>query len=832
MLVFKRGQKLNLVNYYSNNFYKGIMKKSNNNNKKFCHYFKIISMLIILQVILINATVGQSLLSASGTEIVNTSGEPVYLKGVNLGNWLLQEGWMISWDGNTPGTQSEMKKILYDRGFSAAEIDAFYESWRNNFITQSDIEFIASKGMNCIRIPLHYELFLSSTLRAARAEVAYGTRTYASYKTLLSNSLSTIGTDYTTPGYQKIDDLLSWCSANGIYVILDMHAVPGSQGTDEHIADCIGTPNDLWYSSVNQDVLNALWDNISNRYKNNSTVAMYDLINEPNDIPSEATMQSVYQRLISTIRNNGDDHLLMIEGNGWGNDYDGVTPDQFSPRTNLVYSIHRYDFDAWVCPTDVDAYDPYGNPNQIQYLGSANAFRNAYNVPIFCGETGLRNHTWMAENTASLAQLGIGWTIWSYKWHTGMSYDYGFGNIPGIYPVEIYSNTDMSTVLENIKYSNMVANTNQAFWDALATPDSPEDPGTGDYTKIPGTIEAENYVSMSGIQTESCSEGGENVGWIDAGDWMMYDIDVPTSGNYTVNYRVASLSGGGQIQLEQAGGGNIYGIIDVPKTDGWQSWETISHTIELSAGEQTIAIVANSGGFNINSFSFESSDTGESFSQKIEAEDYTNMSGVQTENTTDTDGGQNVGWIDSVDWMIWDVDLPTTGTYTIEYRVASQNGGGSIQFEKAGGTEVYGTIDVPNTGGWQTWTTISHTVTLNAGAQQIAIYAQSGGFNINWLQITQGLKSGEMTSSKLTIINDKSFRIFPNPAEDFITIQQSNGSEINSVEIYTLSGQSLLKKQVKTSSEIKLNVADLLSGVYLLKVNSKNGEILDKFIKK
>ena len=73
-----------------------------------------------------------------------------------------------------------MKKILYDRGFSVAQIESFYQGWRDNFITQADIQFIASKGMNCIRVPMHYELFLSSTLRAARAEVAYGHRTYAS----------------------------------------------------------------------------------------------------------------------------------------------------------------------------------------------------------------------------------------------------------------------------------------------------------------------------------------------------------------------------------------------------------------------------------------------------------------------------------------------------------------------------------------------------------------------------------------------------------------------------------------------------------------------------
>jgi len=119
----------------------------------------------------------------------------------------------------------------------------------------------------------------------------------------------------------------------------------------------------------------------------------------------------------------------------------------------------------------------------------------------------------------------------------------------------------------------------------------------------------------------------------------------------------------------------------------------------------------------------------------IEAENYAVMSGVQTEACSE--GGLDVGWIDTNDWIVWNVDIPATGTYTVQYRVASLNGGGVIQLEKAGGSPVYGSIGVPGTGGWQNWTTISHQVTLQAGQQQIAVKALAGGFNINWLDIAQ-----------------------------------------------------------------------------------------------
>ncbi len=120
---------------------------------------------------------------------------------------------------------------------------------------------------------------------------------------------------------------------------------------------------------------------------------------------------------------------------------------------------------------------------------------------------------------------------------------------------------------------------------------------------------------------------------------------------------------------------------------------------------------------------------------QIEAENYAVMSGVQTEPCSE--GGQDVGWIDTNDWIVWNVNIPTAGTYTVQYRVASLNGGGVIQLEKAGGSPVYGSVSVPSTGGWQNWTTISHQVTLPAGQQQIAVKALAGGYNINWLKITQ-----------------------------------------------------------------------------------------------
>jgi chitinase len=282
---------------------------------------------------------------------------------------------------------------------------------------------------------------------------------------------------------------------------------------------------------------------------------------------------------------------------------------------------------------------------------------------------------------------------------------------------------------------------------------------------LPGTVQAENYCSMSGVQKENTTDtgGGQNVGWLDAGDWMSYKVNVPTAGTYTVQYRVASMSGGGSIRLEALGGGTVYGTIAVPSTGGWQTWTTISQSVTLPAGVRDIAVVAPAGGFNLNWIGF-STTGGPNFSTTIQAESYTSMSGVQLETTTDTGGGQNVGYIDANDWMVYTaVNIPTAGTYTVQYRVASMNGGGSIQLERAGGTAVFGSIGVPSTGGWQTWQTISHNVTLPAGSVSFGIKALAGGFNINWFSVKTPGTAREVLAEAPIELNEDIITAYPNP---------------------------------------------------------------------
>ncbi|GLS90083.1 hypothetical protein GCM10007916_11500 [Psychromonas marina] len=122
----------------------------------------------------------------------------------------------------------------------------------------------------------------------------------------------------------------------------------------------------------------------------------------------------------------------------------------------------------------------------------------------------------------------------------------------------------------------------------------------------------------------------------------------------------------------------------------------------------------------------------------LQAEDYTSESGTQTENTNDTNGGLNVGYIQNGDYLEFAINVEQAGTYTLEARVASNTSGGDIDVI-IGATSV-GTLTVSNTGGWQAWQTISTTVTLSAGEQILRTNFGGGQgylFNLNYLTFSK-----------------------------------------------------------------------------------------------
>jgi len=136
-----------------------------------------------------------------------------------------------------------------------------------------------------------------------------------------------------TTGFEMTDRLLAWCKANRMYLILDLHAAPGGQGKDANISDYDPTKPSLWESEENQRKTVALWRQLAQRYANEPWIGGYDLLNEPNwtfegktgdkaengvrDV-SNRQIWDLYQAITRAIREVDRNHVIIVEGNGWG----------------------------------------------------------------------------------------------------------------------------------------------------------------------------------------------------------------------------------------------------------------------------------------------------------------------------------------------------------------------------------------------------------------------------------------------------------------------------------------------------------------------------------
>ena len=216
----------------------------------------------------------------------------------------------------------------------------------------------------------------------------------------------------------------------------------------------------------------------------------------------------------------------------------------------------------------------------------------------------------------------------------------------------------------------------------------------------------------------------------------------------------------------------------------------------------------------------------------IQAESYVGMSGVQSQNTTDGGGGLNVGWIDLGDWMDYDVNAATAGTYTVGFRVATPYTGTSFQLRAEDGT-VLATVKPANSGGFQTWETVVSTITLPAGFQTLRLYSTTTSrWNINYMQFVSGVATSQATTASSHILSmdtaataslaPASFTLYPNPVKDAFVVQLNNGYTGNmTVQIVDASGATRhFYKFNKDQSAILVNLSanDLPAGSYFVRV--------------
>lgn len=551
----------------------------------------------------------QGFLRAEGKKIVNDNG-PILLRGLNVGNWFVNEGYMMEM---IPAADAphEIEEVFEDL-IGKENTVKFFDIWRTHYVQEKDADTIASLGFNHVRLPFHYNLI--------SPEDSPGV--------------------YIEKGFAYLDHAIEMFKKRKIYVILDMHCVPGAANAAGH-GDSHGAA-DLWNYKKNQDRLCDIWKVIAKRYVNEPWVGGYDLVNESvntSDQPENKLMREVFIRVTKAIREVDNNHIVFIEGNWYASDFRGLTP---TWDTNMVYSFHKY----WV-------------PNTYDHMQYIFDIMNNYNVPLWLGEAGENSNTWYCDHVKLLEENNIGWCWWLYKKPNSITApfvlkftpgwlrmkDYFKGAIPK--PSKEYATNALLHFAENTTLDNCVFKPD--VYQALMRKDyqTISIPWPFANNKAPGRINAIHYdtgrqgiaykdnvyetnsnnpfsawnsnwvgrndgVDME-LQSDTVGEsyviGVDTVGTdftvtgIEKGEWLLFTINVEASGKYDLDLRIAAAGPGGKIRF--ISDDKTICTIGIPSTSGKHNWKTITaKNFILEKGSHKFKLYFSRGNFNLNYFEF------------------------------------------------------------------------------------------------------------------------------------------------------------------------------------------------------------------------------------
>ncbi len=886
-------------------------------------------------------------LTTQGKKILDKDGQEIILKGMGLGGWMLQEGYMLQTNGFA-NPQHEIEAAVEDL-IGAEKKAEFYEAWLSNHCTKTDIDSLASWGFNSVRLPMHYKLFTPPI----EEEPVPGEITWIE------------------KGFVMVDSVLSWCEQNEMYLILDLHAAPGGQGHDAAISDYDDTKPSLWESDENKAKTVALWRKLAERYSDEPWMGGYDLINETNwnfeganengcDESNNTPLKELYVDIVAAIREVDDNHVIFIEGNCWANNHAGIWPPW---DDKLVISFHKY----W----------NHNDQNAIQ--GFIN-MRNQHNIPVWMGESGENSNTWF-KNAISLFEANdIGWCWWPMKkfgsvvnpmtipvtdeYQTLLDY---WSN-GGTKPTEEFAYNALMGMAENLKIENNIYRKDVV--DAMIR--QVNDPTARPYKnhQIPGTInvtdfdlggngvayydtDTSNYHVSSGTYTawnqgwayrndgvdiEASSDtdpksNGFNVGWTADGEWMQYSTQVDNDGVYQLTVRYAA-ENQTVIRIETAD--KTLARITLPPTGGYQTWQSFTvDDLVLYQGEQKLRLFIENGGVNLSYLSFfltgaisdvefqlisaetnvpgdlvainankrfdesialdasefqltldgelvniqsaafsdtdlsvillainESYDdvaqlllsyTGEgllahdgseitAFSDyevinnrpfhyriptQIEAENYMTNVGLVSEETTDEGGGLNMGYTNEGDYLEYRINVTTAGEYLLTARIACFVDPGEMniqQIDHSGQVLNEVNVDVPVTGGWQVWQSVTTNMNLDEGAGVLRVNIVDPEFNLNWMDF-----KSTVTSSPN--YKDETVKVFPNPSREGSVNFQIGTAVSGRLVVTDLTGKSIVEMDVESNTSIFSLQEPMNAGIYLWSFSNQHGEVYSgKFV--
>ncbi|GIZ36915.1 hypothetical protein CKM354_000038100 [Cercospora kikuchii] len=288
-------------------------------------------------------------LKVQGDQVVGSNdGKPVVLRGAALGGWMNMENFITGYPGHESQHRKSMLKVL-----GKEKYEHFFDRFLTYFFQEADAKFFASKGLNCLRLPFNYHHFEDDMNPRVLKE----------------------------GGFKHLDRVVELCAKEGIYTILDLHALPGGQNCDWH-SDNVTNWAAFWEHKDFQDRVIWLWSEIAKRYKDNPWVAGYNLINEPCD-PEHWRLPTFYDRIEKEVRKIDSEHILWLDGNTFAMEwkcFEHVLP-------NTVYGLHDYSMMGFPKGRTYTGAQEQDHQLESQFLRKAE-FMRQHGSPVWNGEFG------------------------------------------------------------------------------------------------------------------------------------------------------------------------------------------------------------------------------------------------------------------------------------------------------------------------------------------------------------------------------------------------------------------------------------------------------------
>ncbi|MCU1441584.1 MAG: glycoside hydrolase family 5 protein [Rhodoglobus sp.] len=329
---------------------------------------------------------------AEGSRIIDGFGNAIRLRGVCLGGWLNMENFITGYSGNESLMRAKVREVLGDDRY-----ERFFERLLTVFFNEADAAFLAENGLNVVRIALNYR------------HIEHDDKPF----------------EIVEDGFRHLDRVIEQCAAHGIYTIIDLHSLPGYQNQHWHCDNPTHVAS-FWEHPHFQDRVVNMWEAMATRYKDNTWVAGYNLMNEPAD-ETRKVVGPFYKRLVKAVRTIDPDHMLFVDGNSYATEFDIFD----EPWENTIYTMHDY------VPAGLGrlplAHEP-SYPKDGRYPGRESAHQQFFRrsqymrdagTPLMVGEFGpiytndeaidSQRRVILADQLDIYREYNCSWSIWMYK---------------------------------------------------------------------------------------------------------------------------------------------------------------------------------------------------------------------------------------------------------------------------------------------------------------------------------------------------------------------------------------------------------------------------------